>query len=86
MTFLILKNENSVIVLSSLFILIIIILSLGVLMSFFIMKDFGENKDDYFVVFILYLIAFAFLFIAKRFKYKGNLNELEIENIGKHED
>lgn len=55
-------------------------------MSFFIMKDFGENKDDYFVVFILYLIAFAFLFIAKRFKYKGNLNELEIENIGKHED
>lgn len=74
---LILKNKNSVFILSGLLILIIITLSLGVLMSFFIIKDFGENKSDYFVASCLYLIVFGLLFLIRRFKYK----EVQYENI-----
>jgi hypothetical protein len=74
---LILKNKNSVIILSGLLILIIITLSLGVLMSFFLIKDFGENKSDYFIAPCLYLILFGLLFLIRRSKYE----EIQYENI-----
>jgi len=54
-------------------------------MSFFIIKDFGENKSDYFVVACLYLIVFSLLFIFQRFKYK-ELQYENIEEIGTHKD
>ncbi|WP_415326691.1 hypothetical protein [Chryseobacterium sp. MMS23-Vi53] len=82
---LILKNKNSVLVLSSLLVSIIITLSLGILNSIFIMKDFGINKSDYLIAFCIYLILFGFLYLIQRFKYK-DLKYESIELIGTHND
>ncbi|PTT68024.1 hypothetical protein DBR25_20645, partial [Chryseobacterium sp. HMWF001] len=56
---LILKNKSSVIILSSLLVSITITLSLGILISFFIFKDFGINKSDYIIAFCMYLLLFG---------------------------
>lgn len=82
---LILKHKNSLTILSCLLVLIMITFSIGILMSIFIIKDFGEYKGDYFVASCLYLIVFGFLFIIQRFKYKKNEYE-NIEEIGQHKE
>ncbi len=83
---LILKNKKSVIILSCLFTLVMMTFSIGIFESIFIVKDFGEDKTDYFLAFFLYLIVFGILFIIQRFKFKEKLYEIEIDSIGKHTD
>ncbi|PVV53473.1 hypothetical protein DD829_19345 [Chryseobacterium sp. HMWF035] len=82
---LILKNKSSVIILSSLLVSITITLSLGILISFFIFKDFGINKSDYIIAFCMYLLLFGLLYIIQRFKYKDQ-NYESIELIGTQND
>ncbi|GAA4161810.1 hypothetical protein GCM10022217_28100 [Chryseobacterium ginsenosidimutans] len=83
---LIVKNKHSIIVFSAVLFLILLIISVFVFYSVFILGDFGENISDLYTVPMVYIIIFGFLFIIYRFKYRENTYELEIEDIGIHND
>lgn len=74
---LIVKNKYSIIVFSAVLFLILLIISVFVFYSVFILGDFGENILDLYTVPMVYIIIFGFLFILYRFKYK----EVQYENI-----
>lgn len=65
---LILKNRKSVALLSSLLLLMIITISISILISIFIIKDFGISKTDYFAAFAVYSVLFGVLYVVRKFK------------------
>lgn len=83
---LIIKNKNSIIVFSVVLILMLLLISIFIFYSIFIIKDFGDNPTDFYIVPLIYLVIFGILLVIHKFKYKQNLYELEIEEIGKYED
>lgn len=86
LTLFITKNKNSIIVFSAVLILILLFISIFVFYSIFIVKDFGENVTDLYTVPGVYFIIFGILFICHKFKYRQDLFELELEEIGTREN
>lgn len=86
LTLFITKNKNSIIVFSAVLILILLFISVFVFYSIFIVKDFGENVTDLYTVSGVYFIIFGILFIIHKFKYRQDLFELELEEIGTREN
>lgn len=82
----IIKNKNSIIVFSVVLILMLLLISIFIFYSIFIIKDFGDNPTDFYIAPLIYLVIFGILLVIHKFKYKQNLYELEIEEIGKYED
>lgn len=80
------KNKKSIIVFSGVLLLILFIILSAILYSIFIVKDFGENTTDFYLAPTLCLTILSILFSIHKFKYKKNLYELEIEEIGKQND
>lgn len=76
------KNKNSIIVFSTVLLLILLIFTCAIFYSIFIVKDFGESIIDFYLVPILYLVILSVLLGIYKFKYKQNISELEIEEIG----
>ncbi|MEG2079478.1 hypothetical protein [Chryseobacterium sp.] len=77
------KNKNSTIVFSVVVLLILLTISVFLSYSIFVVKDFGENKADFYTAPIPYLIIFGVLFLIHQYKSKDNFEYLEIEEIGK---
>ncbi|MFC7345522.1 hypothetical protein ACFQO9_02180 [Chryseobacterium zhengzhouense] len=82
----IVKNKNSIITFSAVLFLILLIISFFLFYSIFIIKDFGENVTDFYTVPLVYGIILGILFITNYFKFKKNINELEIEEIGQKQN
>ena len=80
---LIIKNKNSTIVFSVVVLLILLIISVFLIYSIFVVKDFGENKADFYTVPIPYLIIFGVLFLIHKYKSIDKFEYLEIDEIGK---
>lgn len=64
----------------------LLLFSIFIFYSVFIVKDFGENVTDFYIVPIMYFIILGILFIIHKFKYRQNLYECEIEKIGTREN
>jgi hypothetical protein len=77
------KNKNSTIVFSVVVLLILLTISVFLSYSIFVVKDFGENKADFYTAPIPYLIIFGVLFLIHQYKSNDNFEYLEIEEIGK---
>ena len=86
LTLLIIKNKISVVVFSGVLIMMLLLFSIFIFYSVFIVKDFGENVTDFYIVPIMYFIILGILFIIHKFKYRQNLYECEIEKIGTREN
>ncbi|SMP34196.1 hypothetical protein [Chryseobacterium profundimaris] len=80
------KNKESIIVFSGVLLLILFIILSAIFYSIFIVKDFGENTMDFYLAPALCLMIWGILFGMHKFKYKQNLYEFEIEEIGKHNE
>lgn len=78
----IIKNKNSVVIFSAVLFLILLIISFFLFYSIFIIKDFGESSTDFYTVSLVYGIILGILFITNYFKFRKNINELEIDEIG----
>lgn len=82
----IIKNKNSIITFSAVLFLILLIISFFLLYSIFIVKDVGENSTDFYTVPLVYGIILGILFITNYFKFRKDINELEIEEIGQNQN
>ncbi|MBM7420621.1 magnesium-transporting ATPase (P-type) [Chryseobacterium sp. BIGb0186] len=82
----IIKNKNSIITFSAVLFLILLIISFFLFYSIFIVKDFGENSTDFYTVPLVYGIILGILFITNYFKFRKNINELEIEELGQNQN
>lgn len=82
----IIKNKNSIITFSAVLFLILLIISFFLSHSIFIVKDFGENSTDFYTAPLVYGIILGILFITNYFKFRKNINELEIEEIGQNQN
>lgn len=82
----IVKNKNSIITFSAVLFLILLIISFFLFYSIFIIKDFGENVTDFYTVPLVYGIILGILFMTNYFKFKKNIDELEIEEIGQKQN
>lgn len=80
---LIIKNKNSTIVFSVVVLLILLLISVFLIYSIFVVKDFGENKADFYTAPIPYLIIFGVLFLIHKYKSIDKFEYLEIDEIGK---
>lgn len=80
---LIIKNKNSTIVFSVVVLLILLLISVFLSYSIFVVKDFGENKADFYTAPIPYLIIFGVLFLIHKYKSIDKFEYLEIDEIGK---
>jgi len=80
---LIIKNKNSTIVFSVVVLLILLLISVFLIYSIFVVKDFGENKADFYTAPIPYLIIFGVLFLIHKYKSIEKFEYLEIDEIGK---
>lgn len=83
--FLIKKNRYAILTFSATLIIILIIFSYGIFEAIFIAKDFG-GVLDYILMPAIYFILFGLLFIIQKYKFKGKVIPLEIEEIGKHKE
>ena len=80
---LIIKNKNSTIVFSVVVLLILLLISVFLIYSIFVVKDFGENKADFYTAPIPYLIISGVLFLIHKYKSIDKFEYLEIDEIGK---